>query len=223
VRESTDATGHEHASDGRFGHTAGQHDGKTDTPSPHQATVDSWLAKSDLPDELKKQHAATATAVLDKMPAGCRKAALEAIAEHGGRVTFYADVGAVTAALEKETGKKEKAKVGGWVKHHAGGDAVQVHLDGGAGTNSDVTAEGIYAHELGHAVDVSRKYSSDPKWESAWKSEIKNGKTLLSRYATTSATEGFAELHRALAQKGVEATKAAYPRSVAFMASKGLL
>jgi hypothetical protein len=52
-------------------------------------------------------------------------------------------------------------------------------------------------------VDVSRKYSSSPKWESTWKKEIKGGKIMLSRYALVSATEGFAELHRAIVQKGV--------------------
>jgi hypothetical protein len=196
--------------------------GGGDSASADDATVSGWLDSSELPPEVKDRYHATAAAVLKKMPEGLRQAALASIAASGGKVTFYADVRAVTSALEKETGKKERSRVGGWVLHHPNGDAIQVHLDGDAGSGAD-SAEGIYAHELGHAVDVDRKYSSDPKWESAWKREIFNGKQLLSRYARESPTEGFAELHRAIVQKGLEATRAVFPKSVAYLAAKGLL
>ncbi len=192
-------------------------------PTSHEATAEAWVAKSNLPDETKKKYTSTVTAVLGKMPDGCRKAALAAISEHGGGVVFHADVASVTSALEKETGKKERARVGGWVSHDPITGGVQVNIDGGAGPGAGDTAEGIYAHELGHAVDAGRKYSNDPKFQVAWKKEIFNGKTMLSAYARTSATEGFAELHRAIVQKGAEATRALFPKCVAYLAAKGLL
>ncbi len=189
----------------------------------HQEAVEGWLARSNLPDEAKKEYAATAVAVLSKMPKGCRTAALAALSEKGGGVTFHADVHAVTMALEEETGKKERARVGGWVIHDPITGAVHAHLDGRAGASAGDTAEGIYAHELGHAVDAGRKHSESAAWQAAWKREIHNGKVMLSAYARTSATEGFAELHRAIVQKGVEATRTVYPKCVGYLAAKGLV
>ena len=89
-------------------------------------------------------------ATLDKMPAGCKAAALAAIAEHGGSMNWHADSTAVTKELEKQTGQAEKTKVGGFVSHHPNGDAVKVHLDGGSETDpkNNEKAQGIYAHEL---------------------------------------------------------------------------
>jgi hypothetical protein len=196
---------------------------KAPETSPHAAVAEAWMAKSSLPDELKKEYAGHMTAVLGTMPDGFRKAALESVAEFGGSMNFHASVGDVTAALEKATGKKERSKVGGFVEHHPGGDAVKVHLDGGAGNTPGETAQGIYAHEMGHAADAGRKFSDDPKWQSVWKSEIKGGKTLLSRYAMESPVEGFAELHRAICQKGVDAVRAKWPKCCAFLAAKGLI
>lgn len=192
--------------------------GAADTPS--RATADGWVKESGVPEHLAEQFASDMSHVLDVMPHGCRKAAEEAVNEYGGGVKFHADLKAVTDACSAAAGKAEKGQVGGFVTYHARGDAARVNVDGGAGTED---ARGIYAHEMGHAVDCGRKYSEDKKWQSAWKSEIFNGKTLLSRYARESPTEGFAEFHRVLCEKGVAATSAAYPKCGAFLKSKGLI
>ncbi len=212
--------------DGDSGGSGGSKDSggtATATKPAHHATVQSWLDRADLPEETKTAYHKTTTAVLDTMPEGCRKAALEAIAEHGGKATFYGSIKEVTGALEKENGKKERGPVGGWVKQHPNGDAVQLHLDGGAAEVGADSAEGITAHELGHCVDAGRRYSEDPKWEAAWAKEIKKGKNAISRYALTSATEGFAELHRAIVQRGLDSVRVAFPKCVAFLTAKGLV
>lgn len=163
--------------------------------------------------------------VLRNMTPACRKAAMESLAprkygESGG-VTFHPDIKAVQADFGKGGGG-----VVGFVRHRKDEDWAKMVLDGDGkeGTNNpEYTAAGVYAHELGHCVDVGRKYSTDPKWESAWKREIFNGKTLLSRYARENPTEGFAELHRAIVQNGVEKVKALFPKTVGYFESKGLV
>jgi hypothetical protein len=154
-----------------------------------------------------------------------RAAALEAIAETGGGMVWHADSGAVTKALEKQTGAVEKGRVGGFVSHDRITGSVEVNLDGGSETDAKnpEKAQGIYSHELGHAIDAGRRFSEDAKWKAAWKSEIFNGRVMLSRYARESPTEGFAEFHRALCFKGLPATMAAYPKCCAFLKAKGLI
>lgn len=173
---------------------------------------------TDLPEETRAKYALHLAAVLARMPDRCRTAALDAVG--AGSATFHADFAAVKAACEKVTGRKEKGLVGGFVVHRVGDDRAHLHLDGGTEAEA---AEGIYAHELGHAVDVGRRHSETPKWQSAWKAEVVNGRHLLSRYARTSATEGFAEFHRAICEADPVAVKAKFPRCFAFFQSQGLL
>jgi len=79
-----------------------------------------------------------------------------------------------------------------------------------ANTN-DAARKGTIVHELMHAVDKSSDYSDKKEWVDAWNKEIKytefkpgtwpqerNGEAPLSKYAGTSAVEGFAEFGRAL-------------------------
>lgn len=77
-----------------------------------------------------------------------------------------------------------------------------VYLDGDLnseeGEHVGGKAEGIHAHELGHAIDgtMANRLSSTGHWKRAWDTEMSEG--ALSNYATTSPSEGFAELVQAL-------------------------
>lgn len=184
-----------------------------------RATAADWVARSPIPEALRAKYVEDAAHVLSRMPAGCRRAAMEALA--AGSVNFHESTAHVRAELERQTGRKEKGEVGGFVSHRRGDDRAHLHVDGGG--SDPAGARGIYAHELGHAVDVGHRYSSDPKWQAAWKREVFNGKALLSRYARTSEAEGFAELHRHLVTHGVQATREKWPKCTAFLESKGLL
>ena len=111
----------------------------------------------------------------------------------------------------------------GFVQSRDNYDYAHVHLDGADETGD---TEGVYLHELTHAVDAGRKYSDDPKWRSAYNREVANARAVapqLGKYARESPTEGFAELHRIMVQKGVEETKKKFPKMMAFLEAKGLL
>lgn len=100
-----------------------------------------------------------------------------------------------------------------------------MNIDGGSTVGANNTATEIYAHELGHVVDVGGRYSDDPKWIALHKTEISTNKDkhVLSQYAWESPAESFAEFHRELWDKGVEAAKMKWPKCVHFFQSKGLL
>ena len=106
-----------------------------------------------------------------------------------------------------------------------GMDHVQLHIDGGTTEGADNSATSIYAHELGHVVDVGGKFSNDKKWIALHKTEISNNKEshILSRYALKSPAESFAEFHREIVEKGVDSVKMKWPKCVQFFGMKGLL
>jgi len=113
------------------------------------------------------------------------------------------------------------ARIAGYVDHFKEGTCIMV-LDGGHDGTED-TMRGTYTHELAHTLDVLGKYSDDPHCQFAWSEEIFNGKTPPSEYATTNPAEGFAELYRAVIEKGVAKTKKRYPLCMKFLEEKGLL
>jgi hypothetical protein len=210
------------------------------TPADHKtlhpvaiATAVKWVEPAThLSQETRETYANTMAHALSKMPEFCRNQAIAAVsAAHGGSkggVRFHADIATVSAECSKGSGTKEK-NVGGFVIHQTGdyrGDYAQMHLDGNNGSGASDTAEAIYLHELGHCVDVGRKYSDDPKFQAAYKKEVTNAKAAapqLSRYSRQSPVEGFAELHRIMIERGIGFTKTQFPKMMAFMEEKGLL
>lgn len=193
--------------------------------SPEKVAED-WAQHA--PEHLRADYHKTMTDVLGRMSPVCRKLAVEAVRK--GSINWHDGLKSVKKAAQdyivaKGITDKVAGNVGGFVGHKIGGDTAHLHIDGGVpgSTKQGDTAQGIYAHELGHCVDVGRRYSTDPKWEAVWKRDIFNGKHLLSSYARVSAIEGFAEFHRALVQGGKEKVRLYFPNCVKHFESKGLI
>ena len=240
--EKKDASGHEHAADGKFGTggPAGASSGSGGGGSggggsgggagtgggvpPHHAAVDGWLAKGGqhLPPALRQRYAGDLKAVLDTMPAAARGLALKAV---GDRAHFYPDTAGVTAAFAELAGNPawKNRRVGGFVDHFEGEPDAHLHVDGGEDTDPNYPdkARGVYAHELAHAVDAGHRFSGSAAWHQAWAAELRDGGRL-TRYARTSPAEGFAEVGRAVVERGAAAVKAALPQCYAFWEAKGL-
>lgn len=191
----------------------------------HRATAEKLVGASNLPPELAAEYTARMTAALHKLPAGARSKALASITG----ATFHPNTAAVKAQFVKDGGAKSQAAgLLGYVRQPKGSGKTHLNLDGAVpgSTDPQYTIEGVYLHELGHAADPDCIHSADPKWATAWKREIKSppaGKQGLTRYAMTDESEGFAELVRVISQKGTDATRARFPKCVAFLESKGLL
>jgi hypothetical protein len=191
--------------------------GANDPASAHREAAAALVAPSDLPPGLKERYTGILTGVLDRMSDGCRR---EFHANVKG-ATFYPTLTALREAVRKLTGEDERRTVGITIEVEGG---VHLHLNGDARVGTaEYKTGGIYAHEAGHAIDAGHRFSGDKTWQSAWRREVVKGKILLSRGALASASEGFAEFHRLLIQKGSEFARGAFPKCVAFFESKGLL
>ena len=195
----------------------------TGGPSPElRAVAETLVSKSGLSPKLAATYTADMAQALHKMPAGARTKALESV--NRGDATFHPNLKELRKRFKKHS-TKSAAGVLGFVVQPKGSDVTFVHLDGGGpgSTDPQYTAVGVYLHELAHAADMDSVHSSDPKWMSAWQREIKDGRHGVSKYALEDESEGFAELMRVVAQKGVEANRAKFPKCVAYLESKGLL
>jgi hypothetical protein len=191
------------------------------------------IAKADLPPEQKEAYAKAMKSVMAKMP----KRALDRIHENLKVVGFHKDtkdaaIAAVDAA-SKTPGVSEKqlAAIAEWKKDLASGKRVmggayiknktapEMHVDGDFKPNNQTTA-GVYAHELGHAIDgPDAQASRSPQWQKAWEAEIKQGK--LSKYATTDPSEGWAEFARAVYTEDPKEVEKQFPQCAAiFKAAK---
>lgn len=168
---------------------------------PKHAITDhvlSSLAASGLPEHVKADYAASAAAVLAKMPALAHDRASKSL---GKPTAFYGDtkslgIGVTNSALTIPTiTPEQRAKVerqqaaiksgalviGGALLSGGGG---QLHLDGGmkaregqvmAGAHggTEQSAREVYAHEFMHAVNGPQKQiSNSSRWMEAYTSEI---------------------------------------------------
>lgn len=184
---------------------------------------------TDLSPEQQETYTRHFAAVLDQMPAAARNAALQAL--QNGVVRFHPDMASLKAASEAATRQKVTGELAGFVLYDPKSFLkTELHLDGAL---VGLEPQSIYAHELGHLVDlyVGQKIGSrlidDPKWQSAWKAEISNSRPAtrkgLSKYAATNAKEGFAELYRVIHEQGIDTIRERFPKCVAFLEKKGLL
>lgn len=99
-------------------------------------------------------------------------------------------------------------------------------LPGAAGRGKSV--QGVFAHELGHAIDgKNTRYSRTPEWRDIWKEEIvaNKGRPRLSAYAASDTKEGLAEFCRLVYGPGTDmnVVKKKFPRAVQFFQDNGLL
>ncbi len=239
LHESKDGSGHEHkgkgAGGGQFVKGGGGNQNETTdkpirpddgtrpastahplvgSPTPeHRATAARYAAAS---PGLSPETAATYTEhlshALSLLPSGVAKHAGDAL-KHGG-VQFHPDLQALRAQAVKLSGKGA-AGVVGFARDR--GMATDLHLDGGD------DPRGTYVHELWHAADNQGFHSDDKGWQAAYKKDILKGKQLLSRYALTNASEGFAETGRVLAERGEAHMTQHYPNVMKHLKAKGLV
>ncbi len=161
------------------------------------------LIGSNLSNEQKREYLDNAQHVLIVMP----KPAVKAFNRNVERIKFYGDTATLTETINRMDKKdRSGATVGGVWEGNPYSSRGTLHLDGDLKTWQ--TNREVYAHEFGHACDwmttknpldeedVSggHRISWHPDWQRAYHAEIAGGK--LTKYATTSPTEGFAEFAR---------------------------
>lgn len=188
----------------------------------HARALDSWLdASPAISPEQRQTYRDAFHQTAARLPA---KALERGMANLKG-VTFHGSTDDLANQARREgLYIKSGQQVGGLTIKEPRDAQVTMHLDGGAETGDAYpeTAQAIYAHEIGHAIDCGRSLTGKSAWVGAWKEEIAQPSSPLSKYATKSPAEGFAELARLLAQDHESARKM-FPKCYAFWQSEGLV
>lgn len=226
-------------------------------PDAHPAQVkivNDLNAAPGLSDGQRKYYGWSMARVLGSMP----KAALDRVHANLGSSSFYPrveDIGpAVLEELVARSGSPERQadtrqkhaglateRVGGIYLHGGGppprmfvdGDQDIKHATGRHAPRHQQTAERIYAHELGHAIDgPAREYSGSDEWNAAWAAEIDHSKAdraagkpaPLTWYAASKPSEGFAEFSALVNSGQVPHAQIAaeFPLCTALWKAKGL-
>jgi hypothetical protein len=188
------------------------------------AKVDDSLKKSGVSGLRGQEYRAAVFTILRATPAGC----LARLNANLRSIHFVADFAQVSPVLRRRVerlgynpGDVPDGACGGYLK-----DDKAVVADGGVpGTRPEegVHTVGVYAHELGHAIDgPDDEISNSKAWQAAWAKEMKNAGRPPSEYAQVSASEGFAEYHRLLVANRKQAV-ALYPRCADVWRGRGLL
>lgn len=181
--------------------------------SEHREAAKRWAdASPGLSPETAAEYVDHLTHALSVLPPGIARDAGESLG-HGG-VRFHASLKMLREEAQRINGKSAGGVVG---FAHDHGMATDLHLDGGD------DPRGTYVHELWHAADNGGFHSDDKGWQAAYKKDVLKGRHLLSRYAMTNASEGFAEFGRALATHGLEYMTQRFPTAVKHLKSKGLM
>lgn len=180
-----------------------------------------------LDPKTKAHYSQSVKKVLARMP----EKALDRFSKHAGNFSFYNDSKELGAALAKKSPKLQAALSKGATIGGAFGKDGSFHLDGNftQKTAKDFVGGGIdaahhtYAHEFAHAIDgPGHEISGGAEWQQAWKKELGGG--ALSKYATTQASEGFAEFARLAYASDVDRRKIeqTFPRCVALWKKHGI-
>jgi len=176
----------------------------------------------------KKHYSESVKKVLGRMP----EAALKRFAQHAKGFTFHDTSQSLNQYFSARHPAIQKlvaqgGKIGGAYQPSKG----QFHLDGNIlqetskhfRSKNEASAHHTYAHEFAHAVDGPKhEISGGLEWQAAFKAEIAGGK--LSRYATTEASEGFAEFARLAwaSDHGAAKIERHFPRCAAVWKKHGL-
>jgi len=161
------------------------------------------ISASSLKDDDKRKNMAE----FDKTLAAIPVAAISMLSENLEDIRWYHTTGQLTHAV---LGTTSRGVVGGaWAQRSNGTNMGYMMLDG---DRPGLKASGIYAHEIGHAIDWirpreeevgggaihhrGRHISSTDEWKAAFDAELKDKQ--LTDYASTNESEGFAEFTRYL-------------------------
>lgn len=179
------------------------------------------LAKAQLPPHQQEAYRQSANRALARLS----ETALRRLHKNLGEAQFHASVPDVARAFAQAAGRpvEEYAsrKIGGFYDPNTGA----LNLDGGLEhLNPDMDRDGIYAHEIAHAVDGRNMVlSRSAAWQEAYRAEIDRPDNPLSQYARTSPQEGFAEFGRLLWSDRQEEAQRLFPRCYAFWKKGGLV
>lgn len=201
---------------------------------PASKRMQSHIESSDLPPEQKAQYHAAMKRVMSRMT----QRSLDRVDKNLSKTTFHpttkdAGIAAVEAAA-KVPGMNEKqlAALAQWKEKLASGkttmggayiqnkEAPEMHVDGdfqtpgakGKRAGDVQTAAGVYAHELGHAIDGPDSVASkSDQWRKAFAAEIDRDDNPLSKYARTNPAEGFAEFSRLVHTEDLEGVEREFP------------
>jgi hypothetical protein len=143
----------------------------------------------------------------------------------------WREAGGIAADLVAKLGEAGRGELGGCYNPHTrevvidGGIQKTTHdgPDGWKMTQGD-SRQGLYAHELTHAIDGPKKeISLSPAWLDIWRKEIAPF-SALTAYASTSSHEGLAEFGRLVygGQASLKDAEASFPRACKFFKDHGL-
>ena len=186
---------------------------------------DALASAPGLDDVEQQQRRATVQAVVGKLT----DRAIDHLSHTVKIVTACNGLGDIGEQLTEMTGEKleQDDVVGGLWSPRKGRLVVDGGFEDESYTDEEqrMTAKGIFAHEIGHALDtVNGGYSlsKTDDFQECFDSEIKNGQ--LTEYATTDEQEGFAEFARLLYGSDIsrEEIAAKFPQTLAFFKEKGL-
>lgn len=141
-------------------------------------------------------------------------------------VEMHKDMWSITKEVHERDGEEYNGKsiTFGFFDPRSG----SVHLDGNLPeglalkSGGDFSQRGLYAHELAHAADKLEDgtyFSKSKGWSDAYAEEINTAATPLSKYATVSPSEGFAEFVRYATEQPQEARKN-FPKSMKSVESR---
>lgn len=224
LSDKPDAAQQQADTDNQPADTGNQRDGGSDSQSSgmgdrNSVLFDSALEKADLTSKMREQYGKTARQIHDRLPA----AAKERFSQNVESVNFHESPEVLTEKL-KEANPKMTEVVG---NKKAGGAYSKMRkelmLNGGHTMDGKkYTADQIYAHEYSHAIDgPDKELSSSSEWQQAWKAEADK----VSKYATKTPAEGFAEFGRLVyaGELGSDQLRERYPQMMAHWEQAGLL
>lgn len=193
--------------------------GEDTKPSKHHQMVDETLSKSKLNDETKKKYGDAAKSVHDKLPQNAK----DRLEKNLNGFQFHESSESLKTWLTNRS-PELKSKIGeGKVSGAFSKQSGKLHLDGeGSIDGSSKTHEEIYAHEYAHAIDgPGHDLSKHADWKTAWQAEAGE----VSKYATKTPQEGFAEFGRIAYASGLdnEQLKQKFPKMAEYWEKNQLL
>ncbi len=175
---------------------------------------------SNLSEMTRLRHAHALYSVCSKLP----EKSVELIVNNVRQFKIVENTRETNAEFKKQTNRNvEKGfSMMGFYSVFTGAIVCDGYVDR-PGADPQLVQRGVWAHELGHAIDGSFELSKSTDWQSAFDQEIKSGG--LSEYATTSPQEGFAEFSRLIYGSDVERESAVgkFPLCAKFFGKRGLL
>lgn len=198
----------------------------SDMASMKLSLTNAVLSAPKLNEEQKKKRSLVVDLVVSKLSPG--------VIKHLGKtiktITACHGLGDVCDKFEKMSGEKLESGdiIGGLWSSFWG----ELTFDGGfedegyVDDNGQMSAVGIFSHEIGHAIDtVDKKFSHSKtkEFKKCFAAEIADGQ--ITDYAATDEQEGFAEFCRLLygSSVGREEVVKKFPMTTGFFISKGLL